>query len=168
MRVFAMSLAAAILSAGACSAADESPAAGEHTAPTDWVQLHAGKAFSLRAPPGTVAVPVQGIDSFVGAIQSSTLDIGFDYGRWSNTLDGFEGDARFVTQVETVDGRPARIISGSGLGDETWGCAGYLTAIYVVDRREHGTPIALTMYVCAKDAKDAEVAKEIVRTIRFP
>ena len=56
--------------------------------PSDWMTINAGGAFTFKAPPTLKAVPAQGIDSFVGRYASRTLDVRFDYGAYSDPMEG--------------------------------------------------------------------------------
>ena len=134
---------------------------------SNWISLDANGAFSLRAPPGTVFKQKQGTDSFVAEFRNPGFKLGFDYGDWSNELAGFDGDTRYTVESITVDGLTARLVTGPGLGNETWGCEGYLTAVYVVNSYVEGRKPALEMDGCTHDRAQIPIIQAIYKSIEF-
>jgi hypothetical protein len=56
------------------------------------MQMHSGwhdencGPFVISMPPGMESIPAHGIDSFCGEFKSATIDLGFDWGPWSDNL----------------------------------------------------------------------------------
>ncbi|MHC4200524.1 MAG: hypothetical protein ACYSU0_11075, partial [Planctomycetota bacterium] len=72
-------------------AAEEPIRANEASIPEDWVE-HKTKYFSFRAPRSLAGRAGYGIDSYVGDYtMGSSLELGFDYGMYSNTLEKSPG-----------------------------------------------------------------------------
>lgn len=139
--------------------------------PSDWVQLAAtarsGKTeFTLRAPPGTLYVPQQGIDSFVGDINGSDFRLGFDYGAYTNDMSDAEHDGSKFLKTQ-VDGREALLVAGRSV-ENINGCHGYFVGFYMrVHGRDvlHNFPAALGLFGCAKDAAAVDLVWTVFRTI---
>jgi hypothetical protein len=135
-------------------------AAAREPVPPTWERIHAGTAFSFDAPGGTKAVPVPGIDSYVGAYVADGFSIGFDYGPWSNDLQS-------AATWDSIDGRISKYESGSAQdcaafpGDKTQGKLE--TSIYVAQSPK----VALNMHGCARDQKGLRDLQRVFRSIRF-
>ncbi len=127
-----------------------------------WVRIEAGTAFSFEAPEGIRKVRLQGIDSFVGGYVSDQFTIGFDYGYYSNSLQG-------VASWEKIDGRPSKFESGgspecsSFPGDDLQGTL--VARVYVV--RQQSPKIALMMEGCARNEEGLQELQRLFRSIRF-
>ena len=151
-----------LLSVLVCQTAFTSAAASDlgQLPPPQWERIHAGNAFSFEAPTGTKVVPVRGIDSFVGAYQADGFSIGFDYGPWSNDLQG-------APAWDAIDGHPAKYASGPSPdcmafpGDQTRGTLE--ASVYVAPSRK----IALSMGGCARDEKGLQALQRVFKSIRF-
>src|SRR5205807_170036 len=79
--------------------------------PSDWVELKAGQAFTIKAPPGTKFHAERGIDSFVGSFVNHRFRIRFDYGIYSNDLEGKRGK-KGTTFIDTeIEGKKSVIIT---------------------------------------------------------
>ena len=76
-----------------------------------WQLIHADEAFTFRAPPDVRPVPVQGIDSFVGRYANPGMELEFDYGQYSDSIDR-EGFTRIAT---TISGKQAIIATKDNL-----------------------------------------------------
>jgi hypothetical protein len=151
----------------AITAVQAQDAAPVNTIPANWIAITAGKAFSLRAPPGTRFRPEQGIDSFVSGFDGPGFTMTFDYGVYSNPLEDLKADPQFTTEQAGIDGRLALIVEGPG--HNQFGCKQWLVALHTMrtsagmfDREN-----TLTMGACVKDAAAAPQIKAIFRTIRF-
>jgi hypothetical protein len=116
--------------------------------PPEWQTVRAGTAFTFKAPPDLEPAPVQGIDSFVGKYESPTLEVTFDYGRYSDPMNG-EG---YRSRGVTVDGKSARLVS-----------KGDVVAIHFPNI---GGETKLTMCVRLKNA-DAKTAETLLQSIDF-
>src|SRR4051812_22481699 len=75
----------------------EPPAGTPPADPTELQEFAAGDKFTFRAPADMVAVPIQGIDSFVGKYSSDKYEVTFDYGWYSGTPGSTDTDLRDVT-----------------------------------------------------------------------
>ena len=75
--------------------------------PSNWQTISANGKFTFKAPPDLKPEPVQGIDSFVGKYASPTLEVTFDYGWYSDPMNG-EG---YTSREITVDGKSARLVT---------------------------------------------------------
>lgn len=81
--------------------------------PANWQTIQGATAaqattpFRLRAPADLKKQDVQGIDSLMGQYQSPTMKLTYDYGWYSDPLDG-EGLDGYWT---TINGQRARIAS---------------------------------------------------------
>lgn len=127
----------------------------------DWVVVKAGAAFSFEAPPDLKAVPVQGIDSFVGEYRAERFSLQFDYGLYSNSLDDLRSDSRFEREVVIVDGRSAEIFTGPGPNEN---CP-FLVALYaVVDPARR---VSLQMGGCANGYAGVVQMQRLMESIRF-
>ncbi|WP_310821131.1 hypothetical protein [Stratiformator vulcanicus] len=116
--------------------------------PEDWQKHDAGGKFSFHAPPDLKEQPVQGIDSFVGRYNGKEMTLSFDYGWYSNALDGEGYEGKWTK----IDGRRAWIAAKG----ETIG---------VHFPKVEGM-IRLTMFV-QRTGADADTVKTIFKSIRF-
>ena len=129
--------------------------------PSGWVQIDA-REFSFYVPPDMKAVPVQGIDSFVGEYKGESISLDFDYGHWSNRLDD-EEEPNFIANEERIGGKKARVVSY----DAPNSIHTYDYAIAVHFREVNENDNRLTVYATCKTANDRETARTIFRTIKF-
>ncbi len=154
--LFAAGVALAAALAVALPTAADEPAKG-------WVRITAGKAFTFEAPPDTVSVPVQGIDSFVGQYRSASFELDFDYGPYSNDLSGYREDARFVSETETIDGKHAVIVTGPNSDPQ---CSHY-TGVYVLLSQQGWNKTALMMEGCAFKPSGIDDLHRLFRSLHF-
>jgi hypothetical protein len=117
--------------------------------PPGWQAIDAAGAFTFKAPADLKPVPIQGIDSFVGHYVSPTLDVTFDYGRYSDPMKG-EG---YASRSVQVDGKSARLVT-----------QGDVVAIHFP---KVAGDTRLTMRVRLNGA-DAKTAETLLRSIHFP
>jgi hypothetical protein len=83
------------------------------TLPPSWVTIDA-RQFTFSAPPDLRAVPVRGIDSYVGRYTNQTVVLSFDYGWYSDPLtDNYKQRANYKKEHTKVDGRKAVIVTFS-------------------------------------------------------
>jgi hypothetical protein len=130
---------------GGCDSTDSSPPA----VPRDWQTIRAGTAFSFKAPPDLKSVPVQGVDSFVGSYASPTLEVMFDYGWYSNSMN----DPGHTSRPVEIDGKQARLISKDD--------------VVAIHFPKVDGATKLTMSVRLKGA-DATTAEMLLQSIDFP
>jgi hypothetical protein len=121
--------------------------------PDTWVTINAGKAFSFRAPPELVEQPVQGIDSLVGKYDSPTLELLFDYGRYSDPLES-EDYREWKFRNTTIDGKRAKI---------GWSEKRLAVHFPTVEGKNK-----LSMFAQLKQPQARETAEIIFRSIDFP
>jgi hypothetical protein len=117
--------------------------------PPAWQTINVGRAFTFRAPPDVQTVPVQGIDSLVGQYTSDTLEIGYDYGMYSDTMDR-DG---FASRSVTVDGKSARLVTRADLVGIHFPSVGDKTRLTITVRGKGGDP---------------KIAETILQSIDFP
>lgn len=123
--------------------------------------IEAGKIFSFHAPKEFVEEKVQGIDSFVGRYKSDSIQLSFDYGKFSNALGNNEKKPEFNEREVTVDGLKAKIISYK---DDSIKGFSYFTGIHfpLVNKNN-----LLTMTANCKDQSDLKIANAIFISICF-
>jgi hypothetical protein len=97
--------------------------------------------------------PVQGIDSLVGKYDSPTLELSFDYGRYSDPLER-EGYESWKFRNTTIDGKRAKIGSSENR------MAVHFPQV-VGDNK-------LSMFAKLKVTDADEIVEMIFRTIDFP
>jgi len=129
--------------------------------PFGWVQIDA-REFSFYVPPDVKAVPVQGIDSFVGEYNGDSISLNFDYGHYSDPLD-YKERTNYIAHDERIDDKKARVVSydnpGSGHPFD------YAIGIHFPE--VNGKDIRLTVYATCKTTNDYETARTVFRTIKF-
>jgi ankyrin repeat protein len=130
-----------------------------------WITLDAGQDFSLQAPTGTRYVQLQGTDSFVADFRNPRFTLEFDYGEYSNTLQGAENDPRYKVEYITIDGLKARLLTGPEPTDDS-GCR-HQTAVYVVNSYVALGMSSLEMNGCTDDEKQIPVIQRIFKSIKF-
>lgn len=128
--------------------------------PPGWVQIDAGN-FSLYVPPDVKAVPLQGIDSLVGAYQGDFISVRFDYGMNSDPLD-YQRLPGYRSRHERIGGKRAKIVSYNSPG--TGHSVDYAIAVHFPEVTGN---LKLTVYVTGSTANDYETALTIFRTIQF-
>ena len=145
-----MLLSSLSLSIGGCSQADKPP--------TGWQKLEAG-AFSLYGPPGWEFRKQQGIDSYVGEFAGDGEVLGFDFGRYSNSLSDAQ-EPSYVVAYEIIHGTKAKIVSPKIPGQG-------ITGIYFpsVPTTENGNKLCLVGHDLT--AAQQEIALRMFQTIRF-
>jgi hypothetical protein len=126
--------------------------------PEDWASVNAKDAFTFRAPPDLVEQHVQGIDSLVGKYDSPTLELSYDYGMYSDPLEG-ESYRSWTFRNVTVDGRRARI--------------GHSESRMAIHFPQVGTDsklgdIKLSMSATLKQPAAKDAAEIIFRSVDFP
>ena len=133
---------------GSCSGSYETPVV---TPPDDWQLIKAGDKFTFRAPSDLQPRNVKGIDSFVGEYTSPTLELTFDYGWYSNSLN----DEGYSGSWTTIDGRRAWIATK----DDKTGV--HFPQVHDTDKKTK-----LTMFAKLKGSS-LETVHKIFRSIEF-
>lgn len=131
------------------------------TPPPEWVRIDAPK-FSFYMPPDMKSVPVQGVDSFVGAYQSDSVFLNLDYGRYSDPLDR-QDLPNYIAHEESIGGKKARIVSYRHAG----GGNSFEHAIGVHFPAVGPDGVRLTLYATCKTESGYEIVRTIFRTIQF-
>jgi hypothetical protein len=125
-----------------------------------WHRIDAGP-FTFEAPSDVAASPLHGIavDSLVKEYRGLSLDIMFDYGRYSGSLKGYSD-----TKSETIGGLIARVgaYEDTPQGDFRFG---HFRGAHFAATSE--PTMRLTMYISCRDAAACKDAESILRTIRF-
>jgi hypothetical protein len=78
--------------------------------PEGWEPIAVGGLFTFSAPPGIIEKPVQGIDSRVGLYQISDIELGYDYGQYSSTLEEFSDLPGYERKTVVVGGLRAELV----------------------------------------------------------
>lgn len=138
--------------------------ADQEVIPPGWKTINA-KYFEFMVPPGmehdTKAIA---IDSFARAYESESIELGFDYGRYSDDFD--------LTYAHDVSGvvRSARVVGGhqGTLVSYVSGGSTYIMAIHFAElgQSQYG-PIKLTVHARSKLESDVEVIRKILGSIKF-
>jgi hypothetical protein len=122
--------------------------------------------FSMLLPTNMYAVPVQGIDSYVGEYHSPRIELSFDYGLWSNDLSDWPKSG--VVRQSTLGGLPAKIgtcQAGALYGGKP-GYA-YVVACYIPSTSPTMSAGHLGMYAYCKSQQDAATAHRVFQSIRL-
>ena len=72
-----------------------------------WKWIDTKDGFGFAAPPGTRFTHLQGKDSAVGEIVGTGLYLRYDFGFFSNNLEGARGENDYSEEHTTVDGHVA-------------------------------------------------------------
>jgi hypothetical protein len=136
----------------------------------DWPTQRVGGAFVFQTPPGTMRAPTTGIAyGSSGEFVNPQFTIGFDYGPFSNDLAELRSDVNYMTENVKVDSRAAVLVTGPGLGDSTFGCSGYLVAMYVVVSHNwwNGRTTRLQMHGCTSDPSIVATLRRSLQSVRL-
>lgn len=142
-----------------------------------WRRIDARGAFSFLLPARLQAKDVQGIDSYVGAYEDSTLRLHFDYG-WYSGYPHEHGQPGYTKKDREINGHRAILVSYRLEIENTARREGfeYFTSVYFpVDKEEEDgdevvadTTNELSMDAICKTTRDCAVAHGIFESIRFP
>jgi len=130
--------------------------------PPGWVQVDARK-FVFYAPLDLKAVPVHGLDSFIGDYKGDSITLSFDYGLYSDPLETAHGGSGYTSHRERIGGQMAKIASFYLPNSDPQ----FDFAIGVHFPKAAGKEIGLTVFATCKSTNDYETARTIFRTIRF-
>lgn len=138
--------------------------------PGDWIELKAGRAFTMKAPPGTKYQPGRGFDSFVGSFVHDNSQIHFGYGIYSDDLERFRGGKDIIFTDVKIDGKKSVVVTAQ---PNKPGCRTEVAA-HVETKRIHrlsfwtpAYPKSLTLYGCANSEADVQTMKSMYRSIHF-
>lgn len=144
-----------------------------------WRRIDARDAFSFRLPSRLQAKEVQGIDSYIGAYEDSTLRVSFDYG-WYSGFTSERGQSSYTKEEIEINGHRAILVSYRLEGAAALEREGftYFTSVFfpapVEDEDEDGDGIIadttdeLSMEAVCKTVRDCAVAHGIFKSVRFP
>src|SRR6266446_1966001 len=124
--------------------------------PAGWVQVDARK-FVFFVPPDVKSVPTMGIDSFVGQYKGDSISLDFDYGFYSDGLQDAEGGFNYVSHLERIDGKKARMASFDF--PNTGHPFDYAIGVHFPKAGAKG--IRLTVFATCKTKADYETAEQI-------
>lgn len=132
--------------------------------PTNWVQIDTHR-FTFCLPPNIKQIPYQGIDSFVGAYESDSVHLRFDYGLYSNALDKWELEASGCTDYTShetiIHGEKAHIASYYFRHPNPFN---YEIAVHFPYTNGHAK---LTFFASCKSKAEFATATKIFETIKF-
>jgi len=127
--------------------------------------INANDKFSFVIPENMKQDDVQGIDSFVQQYSGNNMTMSFDYGWYSNPLNGRESTPEFWQLEEKISGRDAKLI-GYKLDSRYVGK--YYSGIHFRNV-ESGIiqSTHLTMSVIYNNTEDKETTIKILKSIRL-
>lgn len=140
---------------GGCSAPAPSPPA----IPQPGWKLVKNQHFSFAIPDSFKEVEVHGVDSFVGQFEDEGIKLMFDYGMYSNDFRDWPAETKFETipcgnETARVGTRESTDLPNVGV----------ITQAYVKENTRHSN---LAMGANCRGPKEADLAKNIFKTIRF-
>ncbi len=139
--------------------------ADQEVIPPGWKTIDA-KYFEFQLPPGMEHDTKSfAFDSFARSYESESMKLGFDYGRYSDSLDltyRSDGLSDVVRAPEVIDGHAATLVS------YTTEKPTYFMAVHFpeVAQSSHGV-IKLTMHCSYKSESDHAVVERILKSIKF-
>lgn len=131
-------------------------------APEGW-ERYDMQSFSFWAPTGMTEAPVRPVDSYVRQFTGNGMVLTFDYGRFSNSLDGAKR-----SHNESIDGRVARLASYDNEDPKAAVNGfpfGHWEAAYF--RYTSESDMRLTMLINCEGASSCRDAQQVLRTVRF-
>jgi hypothetical protein len=147
MHKFILILTFILASAGLCSWSEERTVNGN-----DWVVINVKGVFDISVPPDTIDQKLRGIDSVAGRFKGTGFELSYDYGRYSDPLDG----KRYRRAEEKIDERACFVATADGFAGI------YFPVIYVWDptvKLEIGLKLV---------GMDKDTALRMLRSVRFP
>ncbi len=130
------------------------PTVIEHNTPMNWIAVAGRRPFTFNAPPGIVEKPVQGEDSLVGMWQLDDIELSFDYGMYSSTLDEFSSYRGYSRQDVILDGSFAELVQTDD---------GHMGIVF--PRVPAGQK--LTMYASYTEPESRDTVKKMLLSIQF-
>jgi hypothetical protein len=141
----------------------EETAPGTTTQSDDWQKVDSGCGFFFEAPPEMQQQPVTGIDSCVGQYQGAGMQLTYDYGGFSDPLEGYSDSPEYKEESATIDGFQAKVISLRRDDDSE---RPYAVAVHFPDIGKGG--VKLTMSIKCEGPAEMDDARLIVKSITFP
>jgi hypothetical protein len=133
----------------------------QEAVPSNWKKVNE-RYFEFQVPPDMEKVQVQGKDSYVGQYRNGSIELNFDYGRYSDPLNQLPKRFHLSEATVTIHGHKAKIVSYMESKSK------YIMAVHFprVGRPNRGGS-TLTMYSFCKAVNDYDAVKEIFNSIRF-
>ena len=128
-----------------------------------WDLINADGKLKFYLPHNMQKQDIYGIDSYVEEYRNKNMRVYFDYGIYSDPLDGYSMELEYKEIKEVISGREAKIVlfkATSFVSEYT-----YFAGVHFAAVKEDGSK--LTMMVEFNDEKDHETAKIIFRSIYF-
>ena len=125
--------------------------------------INADGKFIFSIPQNMQKQDTQGIDSYVEEYRNGNMKASFDYGIYSDPLDGYSMEPQYKEINEVISGREVKIVyfkPGSFSSEYK-----YFAGVHFPTLKEVGSK--LTLVVEFNDEKDYETAKTIFRSIYF-
>jgi len=131
--------------------------------PAEWKKVDA-KQFSFFIPPDMKLVPTQGIDSFVETYRGTNIDLNFDFGPYSDSLNNYKNLSGSVTKTVKIDGKEAQQVSFTNLSGSGYRF-GQVIAIHFRDLGDRGNK--LTLWATCRTKEHYSAVEQIFSTLRF-
>ena len=125
--------------------------------------INADNKFIFNIPQNMQKQDTHGIDSYVEEYRNNNMRVSFDYGIYSDPLDGYSMEPEYKEIKEVISGREAKIVyfKPTSFASEYK----YYAGVHFPSVEEGG--INLTMEVEFNDEKDWGTAKTIFGSIYF-
>ena len=128
-----------------------------------WDIINADGKFIFYIPQNMQKQDTHGIDSYVEVYRNKNMRVSFDYGFYSDPLDGYSMKPEYKEIKEIISGREVKIVyfKPTSFASEYK----YFAGVHFPAVKEGGS--TLTMMVEFNDEKDYETAKTIFGSIYF-
>jgi hypothetical protein len=128
-----------------------------------WDRINANDQFIFYLPQNMPKQDTHGIDSHVEEYRNKNMRVSFDYGIYSDPLDGYSMEPEYKEIKEVISGREVKIVyfKPTSFASEYK----YFAGVHFPYVEESG--IKLTMIAEFNDEKDWEIAQTIFRWIYF-
>ena len=127
----------------------------EYEKPAGWTTVDVRGHFSIDLPPSAEETPVQGIDSLVGKYRIGDIELTYDYGAYSSTLEEFSAYDGYARTEVTVDGWPAVLVTTN---------AGNMGLVFP----KVPSGAKLTLHASYAGPESGDIAKKILLSVKFP
>jgi len=145
-----------------------SPAQPAH--PKDWSLFSTGNGFTFYGPFRTGHDRLQGEDSAVGRIEGAGFALEYDFGLYSNPLEGMKNLSDYSESHVKIDGRDAVIRRGTIMenGRQRYAIGLYVPQVYVSwGLRPDGNWVSLEIGGEAGTEAERKTVEKLFSTIRF-
>ena len=153
-------IVSALPSAWGCSSTVDEQ---ETTPSNEWQQVDSSCQFFFQAPGTLKRTSFGGIDSCVGQYGGPGMTLSYDYGGYSDPLDGYSDNADYKEEMTVVDGLQAKVIS---LRHTDGRELPYSIAVHFTDVDKNSTK--LTMWISCAGPTEMETGRKIIDSISFP